>query len=191
MTERSTRLGIRIGWRFKALRWNMSLRRTLPDSGGTIPPVVTEVEVAERLHFGAAYKPDPRGGRRDVMRHPRMVQKAIDANAPVGDCEDHAAYWLATLFKSGYVTKGSVGTVHGLFGDKVAGHAVALWTGTDNVRRTADYAAPTIYTGDWGWVPVYAAKYNIKVFCATMYRVESFDTSTDSFTLRPDAFKGG
>lgn len=117
------------------------------------------VEILDRLGWGNDYKPDPRGGRRDVLYHPRRVQHWIDSDRPVGDCEDHAGYWIACAHISRLVDDKYLGVVYGKDASgKKGGHAVAVFhrgSGPSEERLWADYRLPKSVPfggpSEWRW----------------------------------------
>lgn len=80
-----TRIGCRIGWRL-GVRWYCLTERASESHGHPVEPAGSCEEIAKRLSFGNAYKPDPWNGKLDIMRHPRRIQRWIDEGKPVGDC---------------------------------------------------------------------------------------------------------
>lgn len=75
------------------------------------------------------YKADPLGGRLDYMTHPRRVEARLRAKEPrkLGDCDDHAIYWCATLYKSGLSTDIRFGVYRAVRDGKTYGHAVVVF----------------------------------------------------------------
>lgn len=185
------RVGSRIGWRL-GVRWYCLTERASESHGHPVEPAGSCEEIAKRLSFGNAYKPDPWKGRLDIMRHPRRIQRWIDEGKPVGDCDEHAAYWCACLLKSGLVDNVWMGTLQMQAPDgTISGHAVSVFDrpGTGSLW-TADYDVPvSIGTDRWGWVDVYCQRYGAKPVFATLAKVIRLDAD-DLIVMRPEAARG-
>jgi hypothetical protein len=124
-----------------------------------LKPASGFVEIQDRLGWGGDYKRDPRGGRRDVLYHPRRVQHWIDSGRTVGDCEDHAGYWIGCAHISRLADDKYLGIVYGRdAGGKGSGHAVAVFhrgSGSSEERLWVDYRLPKPVPfggpSEWRW----------------------------------------
>lgn len=105
-------------------------------------------EIVADLDHGQRYRADRRAG---AMTHPRKVQARINAGQKLGDCEDHAGYWIAALLESGLATEVYMGSIFYLDGGKKEGHAVTVFK-RDGEYFWADYAQPQMIATRDAWV---------------------------------------
>lgn len=132
---------------------------------------IAEIPVA--LSWGTRYKPDPIG--RNPILHPTEIQKRIEKDELIADCEDHACYWAAALIKSKLAKKVWMGVfwyyrADGTFG----GHAVCVFLGLDGKMYYADYGmpveniAPIAGPDAFGWLSSAFPAYGKKLVSASM-----------------------
>lgn len=108
-----------------------------------VKPVSEISEIPERLKWGGLYKADRKGG--DRFYHPRRVQKRIDDGVRIGDCEDHAGYWIACLLKSGLAKRAWLGAVF-FVRNGVEGHAICIYEDHAGKFWWCDYGMPRPFT---------------------------------------------
>lgn len=141
-----------------------------------IPPARTVDEVPVRFDWGRRWRPDPKF---DILYHPRWMQRRIDRNDPkgLGDCEDHGAYWIATLVRSGLFTADQVhlGIIKFKHNGKRSGHAFCVII-IDGVTHWCDYGVPKpVDDGPW-WqfgMDVARAFESPEVYAISLWPVES------------------
>jgi hypothetical protein len=133
------RIGTRLFWRF-GLRWYGLTSRRIGEGKGT--PVRTAESISDlagRTSYPDHYTED----RLDSMRHPRLIQARVDARRPLGDCDDHAAYWCAVLLKSGLAERVYLAAMHLQLDGEPAGHAFVIFRRSgDDAWHAADYGLP-------------------------------------------------
>lgn len=171
------RIGSRIGWRFGVGWYQLTQELSLDDSR-PVQVAASDAEIAGRLAFGSRYAPDPVRGALDIMRHPRRVQRWIDSGKPLGDCDEHAAYRLACLLKSGLASEAWLGIFQGqeIETGKTFGHALALWRVMGgNPIQWADYGLGETTATEWGWVERVASVYSARPLFAGMAKVRRLD----------------
>lgn len=170
------------------------------------PPVRTASSVSEivtRLSAGARYESDKLGGKLDVLTHPRIVQRHIDAGLPIGDCEDHAGYVLSCGLKSGLFRRAWMGSIQmrSVDSGEHFGHAVSVWQENSNDKAenhlvipgrlfTMDYAdpRPAMYE-TWDWVRVYEQRFNAYAIEASVASVRlRVDDGLDFYAFRSKGF---
>lgn len=101
-----------------------------------------------------SYKLDPWGGKLDYMKHPRRVQKRLDSATPkpVGDCDDHGAYWCAALAKASLSREIYLGIYRAVdSAGEEYGHAVCVFK-RGGTWFYADYGLPTPIETKWGFI---------------------------------------
>lgn len=139
--------------------------------------VATSVdEIAARLRIkepGDMWVADPLDGKLDVLKHPRLVQRAIDERRPVGDCDDHAGYWCSVLLKSGLATDVYFATLQMADEEGPSGHAFALFQ-VEGDRRwfSADYFAPAAHPNPRAAILAMAESFGALPLIGTWKRVE-------------------
>ncbi len=106
--------------------------------------------IAKAIDFGDDYKSDPLRGKLDLLYHPRRIQAWIDGEQDIGDCDDHAIYWIATLFKSGLAKRAWL-TVYMMEHKDSSGsaHAICVYVDNDGVTKWADYRVPKRVANRW------------------------------------------
>jgi hypothetical protein len=185
------RIGSRIGWRF-GIGWYQLTQELSLDDSRPVQPAASPQEILERLRFGQSYAPDPINGALDIMRHPRRVQRWIDTGKPLGDCDEHAAYWLACLLRSGLAAEAWLGIFQGqeVATGKTFGHALALWRAQpDGPILWADYTTPATTDGRGGWVDAVATAYGARPLFAGMAHVTRLN-ELDTLIFGEKAGKG-
>lgn len=138
-------------------------------------------EVLDRLEYGRLWRADK--GHGDFITHPRRIQRRIEDKAPIGDCDDHAAYWCAVLHKSGLAKRVWMGWVmlqphkgSGRVGR--FGHCICIFEHSNGGYYWVDYEMPTLHShpeillGEWGWATEVAHAYDSDPVCATLCPVE-------------------
>lgn len=171
------RIGSRIGWRF-GVGWYGLTQRISEDDSEPVRPAASYEEIVTRLRFGQGYAPDPVHGKLDIMRHPRRIQRWIDTGKPIGDCDEHAAYWLACLLKSGLACEAYLGILQAqtLATGETWGHALAVWRESEGGPLLwADYGLPRTTDGEWGWVQQVADAYQSRPLFAGLAHVHRLD----------------
>ncbi len=138
---------IRLFW-YRITQWFSKLflgRRNHP------VPVIKELsDIPASLDWGRDWKADPRGS--DIFYHPRRVQKRIDQGKPgIGDCEDHAGWWIACLFKANMASNAALGVVIFEVNGKKSGHAVCVFTDVYGKKWWGDYSMPNPVFGTTWW----------------------------------------
>ena len=114
-------------------------------------------EIAYELAFGMRYKKDLLRETLDVMIHPTRIQDRINKNQLIGDCEDHAGYWVATLLKTKLVKNAWLGfTMFGDANDSIQGHAVCVFEDWAGEMFWVDYNKPNKFSNfpnvrTWDW----------------------------------------
>lgn len=104
-----------------------------------VQPARDYLDVLLRIAYGTHYTPD---GRRDRMAHPRQMQMRIHQNRQrIGDCEDHAAYWIAVLLKSDLADECLLGVLFYERSGSKEGHAVTVFRKGDE-WFWVDYNSP-------------------------------------------------
>ena len=122
-------------------------------------PAAAFSDIVTRLAYGQKYKAD----RRDSLTHPRMVQRRIDeGHALLGDCDDHAGYWIATLLKSKLADEAYFGDIQYENRGVKEGHAVAVFL-ADGQWYWADYGMPIPLGRREDWVKSVLAMYGDKL----------------------------
>jgi len=130
-------------------------------------------KIIEAMKFGNTWRSDPWGGILDNLYHPTRIQKNIDEQEDVGDCDDHAIYWCATLLKSGLAKRAWISFYHmEKSGGKISGHVVCVYQDLDGLYYWTDYRRPKPlkYKHQWyeessfqrGATPLHAAMIEIK-----------------------------
>ena len=153
-----------------------------------VKPVGSTREIAERLDWGRDYKADRKGG--DRFFHPRKVQKHIDNKELLGDCEDHAGYWISCLLQSGLAKRAWLGAVFFLRGPGMEGHAVAIFEDFDGKFWWADYGMPNRFepAGDgpgWAWAPDIARAFGARLcWRAEIYPVRAIKNDGLRFSFK-------
>ncbi len=146
-----------------------------------VKPVASVSEIPERLSWGQNYKADRRGS--DRFYHPRRIQLRIDKDVRIGDCEDHAGYWIACLLKSGLAKRAWLGAVF-FVRDGIQGHAVCLYEDRAGQFWWCDYGMPRPFTpqadthGDvdgvgYAWAPEVARAFG----ASALHRAELYGIS--------------
>lgn len=124
--------------------------------------------ISKMLGEGSLYRPDrPLAG----MWNPGYVWARATNDQRVGDCEDHAGFWVAMLIRAAFDSEGrmlesiAIGTVWGLDANgKHVGHAVALFGFRDHhgvlTEYWADYGLPQpAVIKSWDWAKEIARRY--------------------------------
>jgi hypothetical protein len=130
-------------------------------------------DIASALSYGKTWRSDPLKGLFDYVYHPTSVQKHIDNNTSVGDCDDHAIYWCAALLKSGLAEKVWISFYQmEKPNKKIGGHVVCVYRDHDGNYFWADYKKPKQITHIHQWyiqsarqrraTPLYAAMTEVK-----------------------------
>ncbi len=132
------RAAARVFWRL-GFRWYGLTARLGEGRGVPVRQAETIAEIGRRTSYPDHYVAD----RGDTMRHPRLAQAAIDARRPMGDCDDHAAYWASCLLKSGLAERVYLAAMHLQLDGEPAGHAFVLFRRSgDDAWHAADYGLP-------------------------------------------------
>ena len=97
-------------------------------------------EIAAALHFGVRYKQDPLKGKFDIMYHPTKVQQNIDLGVSIGDCDDHAIYWVTSLLKNNLACKCWLGTIQ--YKETLSGHMFCIFQDVKGDYYWCDYNYP-------------------------------------------------
>lgn len=116
----------------------------------SLPRVSSMLEIPELLNHGDSYKTDPVKGVLDALTHPGVLHSRVIRGEKIGDCDDHAAYWLACGYRGDHIARAWVACVNYKKRDgKNGAHAVALWKDWDGQYWWADYGVPlaTTFTG--------------------------------------------
>lgn len=114
-----------------------------------VPPVASYQEIVDAFDAGALYRYDRKWS---AFLHPGEFQRRLEAGKKAGDCEDHAAYWVACLKNTllrgapGAPVTGRhrIGIVRGTDSKgKAQGHGVIVfWDMRDELLCWADYGLP-------------------------------------------------
>lgn len=154
-----------------------------------VKPVSAISEIPERLSWGQRYKADRKGG--DRFYHPRRVQMRIDRDVRVGDCEDHAGYWIACLLKSGLARRAWLGAVF-FVRNGVEGHAVCIFEDHDGKFWWCDYGMPNAFDAEadsaspgWEWALAVSRAFGAS-HCrrAEIYKVRGLEDDALKFDFR-------
>lgn len=104
-----------------------------------VKPAVDFAEIVERIGHGTKYRVDRRAG---AMRHPGFVQSKIDGGSQhIGDCEDHAGYWIAVITLSHLADRVMMGSISFVRDGKRTGHSICLFK-RDGTWYWCDYEMP-------------------------------------------------
>lgn len=122
-------------------------------------------DIVRLMKWGSLYKEDPLRGMLDVMRHPRAIQKRLDDEGFIGDCDDHVAYLLAALSKSKLAGKLYAAFLYGYTeGGGRFGHAICVFRNRGE-WYWMDYGMPRKVDGQWGWAKDCAEMFGVR--CVT------------------------
>lgn len=172
-----TKTGLRFMALWQRIKYRISQRVTRVDKP-EVQPATSFAEIVIRVAYGRRYRQD---GRRDRMLHPRRVQARVNAGAiGLGDCEDHAAYWIACLIKSQLADEVLLGNLQFKNGGKRAGHAVVVFK-ADGDWYWADYNMPSLLPSRDAWVDAVLAIYGNELVGGVLTRVELNADDTINF----------
>lgn len=137
--------------------------------------IPTIAAIALTVARGSLYRPDRRAG---ALMHPCRVQKRAYAKRRLGDCEDHAAYWIARLLHGKLVARAWLGCVYFTMPDGAkTGHAVCVFTDFDGKTYWADYTNPTpagdhsSFQPGWDWALGVASSFGSTFTGAIMFEI--------------------
>lgn len=134
-------------------------------------------DISEALKGGRLYKKDPINGVLDILVHPTRIQDRLNKNQKIGDCDEHAAYWVSTLLKSKIAIMTWFAFV--LYKDKstgkIEGHALCVYMEHSGFLYWCDYfePKPILHTYDWVWRV--CERQNAEPIAAAMFCVDSLD----------------
>ena len=150
-----TKTGLRFMAFWQRIKYRISQRVTRVDKP-EVQPAASFAEIVIRVAYGGLYRKD---GRKDRMLHPRLVQARINAgDIRLGDCEDHAAYWIACLIKSKLADEVLLGNLQFKDHGERAGHAVVVFK-ADGDWYWADYNMPSLLPSRDAWADAVLAIY--------------------------------
>lgn len=168
---KARRITTRIGWRL-GMRWYQFTSRFKAKDGHPVKVAASIAEIAARLQQGRLYELDPLNGKLDVLKHPRLVQRAIDEGRPLGDCDDHAGYWCSALLKSGLATDVYLATVQMVDDEGMSGHAFVLFqVEGDEWWYAADYGMPLSAGNPRTAIDAMASEFGARPMVGTWKRV--------------------
>lgn len=175
---KARRIVTRIGWRL-GMRWYGLTSRFKAKDGHEVRPAGSIRELDARMAGTGDrfYKLDPLGGKLDVMRHPRLVQRALDEGRKAGDCDDTAGgYRAAVLLKSELASEVYLATVTMADAEGMSAHAFTKFKVDGDARwHFADYGATeTAETSREVFLKM-AASFDAKPIIGTWKRVELRD----------------
>lgn len=147
-------------------------------------------QILLRLDHGEAYVHDK--WKLDFMMHPRRVQDRILRHEELGDCEDHAGYWISALLRSSLARTCWIGFIWMRSRDdgKRMGHAVAIFENFLGEVFVTDYYQPMrvpvlgatdwrspghLEKVDWGWARSIAMRYGADIICAAETKITGLD----------------
>jgi hypothetical protein len=104
------------------------------------------------------------------MTHPRKVQRRIDEGKLLGDCEDHAGYWAATLSISDLAEEVHFGSIFYKKDGKKLGHHVCVFK-HDGFWYWSDYNTPYSLVERDEWVQSVLVRYGDTLRYAFMHPV--------------------
>lgn len=145
----------------------------------------TYQEIVSAIDYGRRWRSDPLGGAFDTLNHPTYFQDRLNKDkAKVEDCDGHAAYWCATLLKSGLAAKAWFCFVQmeKRQTGKISGHAVCVFEDFQGRLKWCDYGMPELVDptkSDWNWAVQVADKFNAAPFAAGMIEIKKV-TKDDS-----------
>lgn len=152
------------------LTMTLTRKRRYPD----LPYYRTVYDVSRALSLGRRWRPDPLGGKLDVLSHPRKVQWKMDrGNGGIGDCDDHAIYWATAILQNNLAQRVYLGTVWAKRpSDKRGfGHVVCVWDDGRDIYW-GDYFAPSRTLGIWSWAHDYSLQTQSVVHAAGLIEVK-------------------
>lgn len=122
----------------------LSQQLTLP--AGVEIPIYTSTQAITDDQKKLTWTEDPRGGKLDVVKHPRFMAQAILSHPDYsGDCDDFTAHWCASLKKGKLADE----IYHACCLWKDGGHAVCVfkkddkWFWSSNWNGCAPINLPT------------------------------------------------
>lgn len=135
--------------------------------GGAPVQVASSIaEILIRVAYGQKYRYDRPAG---AMVHPRVVQKRLnDGSVKIGDCEDHAGYWIASLLLSDLADRCYLGSIYYENKGEKEGHAVCVFE-KNGEWFWVDYNSPSILTTRDSWVSSVLAIYGDKLRGAILF----------------------
>jgi len=129
-------------------------------------------DIASELQNGNNWKPDPgKRGNFDVTIHPAVTQWKINNNKygeKANDCDDHAMYWCAALYKSKLAKHVWFVQINW----ENSAHAFCVFKTYDNKYYWTDYNNPIEIADKWAWLYSVNQTYGqIKAKYAMMHHV--------------------
>lgn len=139
---------------------------------------ISEIPVA--LDYGKDWRPDPLKGALDVATHPTRFQERLDKAVPgqdgdeIGDCDDHAVYWIVALLKSRLVARCwlSFYQMKRVTDGRRSGHAVVVFEDHFGDFYWADYKDPYKINDKWDFATDSAAKFGSEPVGAGMIEIK-------------------
>lgn len=172
-----TKTGLWFVGLLQRVKYRISQRMTRVDKPA-VRPATSFADIVIRVAYGQLYRKD---GRRDRMSHPRLVQARIDkGEVQLGDCEDHAAYWIACLIKSRLAERVYLGNLQFRDAGERAGHAVVVFE-SDGDWYWADYGMPSLLPSREHWAEYVLAIYGDEMLGGVLTRVSLNADDTINF----------
>lgn len=150
---------------------------------------ITSIPLA--LKWGNLYKADP---LRDPVYHPTQIQKSLDEGKKIGDCDDHAIYWCASLLKNKLAKRVWLSMYFfTTANNKREGHAICVFQGLDDKFYWGDYSTPVpveirsfLLPTAFEWLETAMKAYGaVKISSACMFEVKRLNWRETPVLTKP------
>lgn len=132
----------------------------------------TTKEILEALNWGKTWTADPLKGTFDMMYHPTRIQRNSFLGRSIGDCDDHAIYWCASLLKSKLASKVWLSFYqYEKLDGTVGGHVVCVYRDWYGEYYWADYNLPESIPDTFAWVGLLGKRKRRKILGAAKIEV--------------------